>query len=78
VLTPVPKQMSDCVESDPTKVKKFIETAHEQWLSFVCVTGAGHAKHGALITGLSSQHALGQDQHPKMLVDDKCAEQSPF
>ena len=67
--TPVMKQMSDCDESDPTKVKKCIEKAHEQWLSFVHVSNADHVKHGALITGLSSQYALGQDQHPKTLVD---------
>ena len=69
MLTPVTKQMSDCVESDPTKVKKCNEKAHEQWPSFICVGNTDHAKHGALITGLSSQHALGQDQHPKTLVD---------
>jgi len=67
--TPVAKQMLDYVESNPTKVKKCNEKAHEQWPSFVCVSGADHAKHGTLITGNSSQHALGQDQHPKTLVD---------
>ena len=69
ILTPIAKEMAGYNENDPDKVKKCNNDAFEQWLSFVYLANTDHAKYGSLITGLSSQYALGQDQYPKTLRD---------
>ena len=69
MLTPIAQGMTDYDENDPDKVKECQEKARQQWLSFVCIANTDHAKCGTLVSGLSSQCALGQDQHPKKLVD---------
>jgi len=69
MLTPIAQGTKDCDKKDPDKVKECQEKACQQWLSFVCIGNTDHAKHGTSVSGLSSQHALGQDQHPKKLVD---------
>jgi len=50
-------------------VKECQEQACQQWLSFVHIGNTDHAKCRTSVSGLSSQHALGQDQHMKKLVD---------
>jgi len=69
MLTPTTQVMTDYDMNNPDKVKECQEKACQQWLSFVCITNTDHTKHGTLVSGLLSQCALGQDQHPKKLVD---------
>jgi len=69
MLTPIVEEMKDHDVKDPDKVKECQVKAHQQWLSFPCMSNTDHAKCRTSVSGLSSQCALGQDQHPKKLVD---------
>ena len=69
VLTPIAEKIQGYDEKDPDKVKECREEAYQQWLAYVYISNADHAKYGTLLSGLSGQFALGQDQYPKTLVD---------
>ena len=69
VLTEVAKELPGYDANNSSKIKECTEQAYQQWLSFVYVANTDHAKYGTLLTGLSSQYALGQNQYPKTLVD---------
>ena len=68
ILAPVAKNISGYDPKDPDKVRECEEEAYQQWLSYVYVSNTDKAKYGTLISGLSSQFALGQDQYPKTIV----------
>ena len=53
--------------SKPEKAKQ--KEAFEQLMAFLYIENSDKAKYGSLISGLSSQYSLGQDQYPKTITD---------
>ena len=69
MLIPIAVTLPDYNKGDKDKVKVCLEKAYQQWLMFVYITNTDHAKYGTLLSTLSSQYSLGQDQYPKTLVN---------
>ena len=69
ILQKVAEKIQGYDAQDQGKVKTCREQAYQEWLAFVYITNTDYARYGTLITGLSNQYALGNDQYPKTIVE---------
>ena len=52
-----------------SKIKLCQEEAYKHFTAFVFLTNTDQAKYGSLVTGLSTQQSLGNDQYPKSMIE---------
>ncbi|KAL7578529.1 hypothetical protein ACA910_011590 [Epithemia clementina (nom. ined.)] len=54
---------------DINKHKEFVKKIFEQFLTYVYIDNADKNKYGSLLSGLATQHSLGNNQYPTEIVE---------
>ena len=54
-------------ENDPDQIVKCQDEVYNRFLSYLFLEQADQSKYGSLVTGLSTQHSLQNDQYPKTM-----------
>ena len=55
-------------ESDATKKAAMKTEAFDRWMAFLLMKNSDQKKYGSLITGLTSQYSMGNNQYPKTIT----------
>ncbi|KAL7564336.1 hypothetical protein ACA910_007188 [Epithemia clementina (nom. ined.)] len=54
---------------DKTKHEEFVKRIFERFITYVYIDNADKNKYGSLLTGLATQHSLGNNQYPIEIVE---------
>jgi hypothetical protein len=68
ILSKIAKSMPNYKDSD-AKRALCEKSAYERYMAYVYLKNADQGKYGSLLTGLSTQKSLGNDQYPKSISD---------
>jgi hypothetical protein len=69
ILTKMMESIPGYNVNDPDKVEECQGKAYKQFLAYVYLHNSDHTKYGTLISTLSTQHSLGNDQYPKNITE---------
>ena len=62
------KNMDGYYVNDQDKIQDLSEKAYQQFLTVLYLENTDQTRYGSLVSGLSSQYALGNDQYPKVIT----------
>ena len=68
ILSKIAKSMPNYKDSD-AKRTLCEKSAYERYMAYVYLKNADQGKYGSILTGLSTQKSLGNDQYPKTISD---------
>ena len=57
-------------DGDQTKMTKLKDTAFSKWIAYLFIKNSNYNKYGSLISGLTSQFSMGNDQYPRDITTD--------
>ena len=63
------KTMDGYDETSPSKKRELANQASEQLFTYIYLENADQKKYGTVLKSLNSQKSLGNDQHPKKLIE---------
>ena len=61
--------MDGYASEDKESYSNLSSTAFEQYSTFVYLEQSNREKYGNILTGLSTQYSLGNDQYPKSMAE---------
>ncbi|KAL7562587.1 hypothetical protein ACA910_015458 [Epithemia clementina (nom. ined.)] len=68
-----PLELTKVVKSesgyDKTRHEEFVKMIFERFMTYVYIDNADKSKYGSLLTGLATQHSLGNNQYPIEIVE---------